>query len=463
VHIHDATTVNHDMDFRILAVFPLQELQTYTVFVLRIDYWGQVKVELIPGTQAEPERNLFVVIHRGHMRMLRAPRGVSCDRLLREMAKARVPLTDTPALGWQAYLEQGEAQDGQGPADPQRTCRCCKLDKAAAKPPHSPYRTGKSARADANWEFHCCWPRGGKRVGHDSTRLDTHYLPGAAVVLKEICAGTQGVTKAWEAQGGKASEAVELYEDPETQTKPRAHHDVTAAVVQQRLILEARDVLGANVWVLEPVCTSFCSLQRYNGGTRTRLCPEGDPARLSASEATGNAIATFTAQLFLEVLNAGKLPIVENPAPDGRYPSMWDMPCWKQILSRKDVKVVAFPMCAFQGQLPGAKPHEFILKRTWLVMAADACLVAAALGRQCPGVSKDHQHTTLMGWRPGASKSRCTEASAYPPNFCRELAKAIAEGTSVGPKPSTRGPDDGPPEYDDWGRCAGEWGGSAVN
>jgi len=80
VHIHDATTVNHDMDFRILAVFPLQEMQTYTVFVLRIGYWGQVKVELIPGAQAEPERNLFVVIHRGHMRMLRAPRGVSSAR-----------------------------------------------------------------------------------------------------------------------------------------------------------------------------------------------------------------------------------------------------------------------------------------------------------------------------------------------------------------------------------------------
>ena len=91
----------------------------------------------------------------------------------------------------------------------------------------------------------------------------------------------------------------------------------------------------ANVWFLAPVCTSFCSWAIHNGGTRTRSCPGGKQGGLTEAEVKGNAMAEFAAQLFEACLRTGKMVLCENPAPDGRYPKIWDLPCWQRLLQMR--------------------------------------------------------------------------------------------------------------------------------
>ena len=121
-----------------------------------------------------------------------------------------------------------------------------------------------------------------------------------------------------------AQEPVEYFEDPINRKGPREECNLLNPKVQEG-ILDEIDHGEANVWGFEPVCTSFCSWMRLNGGTRTSDHPEGvEP--LTQGERDGNRLACFTARAFARALDRGKFAWVENPAPDGLYPSMWDLP-----------------------------------------------------------------------------------------------------------------------------------------
>ena len=63
------------------------------------------------------------------------------------------------------------------------------------------------------------------------------------------------------------------------------------------------------------------------------------------SERDGNALARFTARAFTAALDRGLFAWVENPAPDGLYPSMWDLPEWRRILKCRDVLIIPFDFC----------------------------------------------------------------------------------------------------------------------
>eukprot|EP00969_Alexandrium_andersonii_P311993 13785139-Alexandrium_andersonii.AAC.1 len=64
----------------------------------------------------------------------------------------------------------------------------------------------------------------------------------------------------------------------------------------------ARDPNGPNVWILEPMRTSFCDFQALGTGTRTMEQPEGgaDGRELTEVEQVGNEAANFMAELFKE-------------------------------------------------------------------------------------------------------------------------------------------------------------------
>eukprot|EP00974_Lingulodinium_polyedra_P023875 2310906-Lingulodinium_polyedra.AAC.1 len=182
----------------------------------------------------------------------------------------------------------------------------------------------------------------------------------------------------------------------------------------------ARDPAGPNVFMLEPVCTSFCRFGLHNGGTRTFAQPEGDPARRTDSEERGNAIGSFHARLFGAVVDAGKFAVCEDPAPDGAYPKLWDLPGWQALLQRADVEVTAFDACAHGLRPLDGPATAFYRKKTWLVHRRCPGF-RARMGRHCPGISSQHQHVQLRGSRPGATRSRCAEAGAYPEAFCANL------------------------------------------
>ena len=162
--------------------------------------------------------------------------------------------------------------------------------------------------------------------------------------------------------------------------------------------------MKTNIWGFEPGCTSFCSWMCLNGGTRTFDHPEGvEP--LKQGERDGNCHARFTACAFERALDRGKFPWAENPAPDGIYPSLWDMQEWKRILARKDVMIVPFDFCE-HGHGPEDDPDARYRKRTWIV--ARACRrFARHIGRRCSG---QHRHAALKGPQPGTNVSRCKAA-----------------------------------------------------
>eukprot|EP00969_Alexandrium_andersonii_P109909 4849204-Alexandrium_andersonii.AAC.1 len=94
--------------------------------------------------------------------------------------------------------------------------------------------------------------------------------------------------------------------------------------------------------------------------------PEGGAGgrELTEAERVGNEAAAFAAELFKEVLEAGKFALVGNPAPSGRYPKLWSLPAWQQLLQRPGAEVTPWCFCAWGLGLPGSATERY-RKRTW--------------------------------------------------------------------------------------------------
>ena len=71
---HDALLPHHDKDFRCITLFTLLELADVTLRVWRVSHWSQLGLDTLLPPKAS-KRELHVMIHRGHMRTLRPPRG----------------------------------------------------------------------------------------------------------------------------------------------------------------------------------------------------------------------------------------------------------------------------------------------------------------------------------------------------------------------------------------------------
>ena len=279
------------------------------------------------------------------------------------------PPCDYLALGWEVLLDQAKGWAPEAFTQPARTCLSCKLlrqrtaqsdvraagDVAPIEPP-APV-AGETALALASWGLHAwspfCKPQ--------QDIPDKVKVPGARLVAREVFAGSARWTQDWTSRGQAAQEPVEYFEDPINRKGPREEYNLLDPKVQEGLLDEI-DHGETNVWGFEPVCTSFCSWMRLNGGTRTFDHPEGvEP--LKPGERDGNSHARFTAQAFERALDRGQFPWAENPAPDGIYPSMWDMQEWRRILARKDVMIVPFDFCE-HGHGPEDDPEARYRKRT---------------------------------------------------------------------------------------------------
>ena len=102
VYVHDLTTAHHEKDFRSLAVFPINDLQDVKVVVLRTDYRGGVIVESVVGPSWRPGGTVaWVLIHKGHMTLVRPPSEEVATTLLEEEEH-----TTTPAFGFHVLLAQ---------------------------------------------------------------------------------------------------------------------------------------------------------------------------------------------------------------------------------------------------------------------------------------------------------------------------------------------------------------------
>ena len=85
------------------AAFPSKSLEKHAVAVVRCDFYGRTITEVVVGAafNAEPINLVWLLIHRGHMRLLRPPPG----DMLAGLAQAESRILDLPSLGWEAFLE----------------------------------------------------------------------------------------------------------------------------------------------------------------------------------------------------------------------------------------------------------------------------------------------------------------------------------------------------------------------
>ncbi|CAE6959396.1 unnamed protein product [Symbiodinium sp. CCMP2592] len=408
IYTHDTVRANHDKDFRSLAVFPLAELEDCKLVVIRADYKGDVVVETVTGPLwRDGGWTLWTLIWRGHMVFLEPPPGMQAEVFL-----DRWQPYDTPALGFLFFWHTRHDQERTSPGVVQ--CRLCRGRKAGEAVVHVRRESNLAAAAIVG----CI--RAGSRPNFDKVSVR-----GASLCFQEVFAGAAVMTAAWAAAGIKVLEPVELWADPVNRVGYRPDHDLTKGEVQKRLLYLAGSG-DANVWWIASPCTSFCDWCAQNGGTRTFQCPwggQGDRPHKEV-ELQGNTLSKVGAELFLNALRNGAFPIAESSGKSGRYPKMWDLPWWREILRRPDVQFVEFPMCAFGLGPPDGEGYYH--HRTRLVFPRCEAF-AAALSRCCPGVGAAHRHVPLAGARPGAAQSRCAEAGVYPQEFVRTVVSTLQQ------------------------------------
>ena len=129
--------------------------------------------------------------------------------------------------------------------------------------------------------------------------------------------------------------------------RPRSDHDLLKPEAQEAHLDEAAAPPGpdaANLWHFGTPCTSFCSWNTLNGGSRTSAAPEGTGE--SEVEKTGNALAALTCRCCATLHQNGREFLFEASAPDGRYPKSWDLPCVQKMRKTTGARIV--PMCMYE-------------------------------------------------------------------------------------------------------------------
>ena len=438
VYTHDMIHAHHDKDFRSHAVFPVPELEDGKLVVIRANYLGNLVVETVTGSMwTEGGWLLWVLIWRGHMVVLEPPPAVNQIEVLEKWQPY-----DTPALGFLFFWHSRHDQERTSPG--RVVCRLCKGGrKAGDQSVVDPCASRRVSNLAAAAIVGC--------IKAGSTPLSPAIpVRGDEACLQEVFAGKAVLTQAWQQAGLPCMEPIEVFHDPHLRQGYIAACDLTLPHVVKDMLYSARRG-KANLWWYAPPCTSFCDWSLENGGTRTFEVPEGGAGGLPLKdvEQLGNNLSKAAAEGFLAGLETGAFPVAESTARSGRYPKMWDLPWWREILARPDVDFVEFPMCAF-----GLGPPEgdgFYHHRTRVVFRKCPAL-ATALSRRCPGVGGAHRHVTLKGSRPGAAVTRCAEAGVY----ADEFVKVVVEVLSAVLVPVGGGQTFSPQEFGDETRAAGE-------
>ena len=177
------------------------------------------------------------------------------------------------------------------------------------------------------------------------------------------------------------------------------------------------------------VCKSWSHLNTFNGGTRTKECPEGGAKgpRLPRQE-LGNQQIVMICHLCVLLHRSGYHFTIENPL--GSY--VWRFEPVQRLIEYlgDDCCIVDFDQCYFGLQLPGAEKHMFCQKSTRLLGNIQTL---KELGHRCPGRSSAHVHDHAFGSArvevsPGVfcNLSKAGAAGIYPVGLTAPWASASA-------------------------------------
>ena len=164
-----------------------------------------------------------------------------------------------------------------------------------------------------------------------------------------------------------------------------------------------------------------------------------------------NRLAEVTAAAIVAANDSGAAWMLENPADVGvagqvcywperaHYASLFDQPCIKSVLQATKARARIFAMCAF-----GAPWRKY----TTMYFGGSLREPSASLdSRGCSHGTRGH--AVRLDEHDAEGRSLATQASAYPPELCEELARLCAVAAAGGDLPRgewpVRAPSTSPP------------------
>lgn len=238
------------------------------------------------------------------------------------------------------------------------------------------------------------------------------FLGGAC---RECFAGGGGLSRAWARKG--------LWVEPPFECCPASGRYIRGRdldVSENRLRLEWEVRCGYLRYMhFALVCSTWGRAGVLNGGTRSRLSPDGSSSPL-LRETHANKQAAYVVRLCMLLHVCGGFFTIENPESSFLWASSF-------ILSIYDfcpTFCAVFSQCLYNIVLPSAPPDTYCKKDT-KVLANFADITA--LSRKCTGPSLHHHHEWAWGARKHKGRSICLAAAAgrYPRPLCEAWSEVI--------------------------------------
>lgn len=389
VFVHDALAPNHDKDFRTLQVLPPSVLSNVVLHVVLLDRFGNLSFEELRGKDIDHSAvHAWMLFHDSHARVLIPTVKFSAATLSQSANRS------LNAEGWELFLESGN-DDVLVQSQSAASCARCKKDNAFAD---ATRRAGRNAIADrpgleyllrtamfgSHLDFDCD-SKGGASKPQISEQPPVFQRPCFAwgPVFLEILAGLAPMTKAAKAAKHHTVPPIELYADPIARSSPQEASDLRRVDVQKSLYAQARAPPGPdspNAFIFQNPCGSFCDWMLLNKGTRTFANPDGDGSR--PTEVDANMFAAVTSATCETLELEGKLWVIEQQMPSGRYPKLIDLKRVKQMLHRTGARTLVTSMCMV-GKAPRDQPEARYRTRALLIYSPSLHPVLLAMRRTC--------------------------------------------------------------------------------
>ena len=109
--VHDLVHRDHDKDYRCLAAFPPTSAKHAACHILRVSHRGACSGESVYGWHFDDQTSphVWLLVHRGHMRLLIPPGNTLAERLQRA-PETSLGFAELYAAGWEAHLLAGSTE-----------------------------------------------------------------------------------------------------------------------------------------------------------------------------------------------------------------------------------------------------------------------------------------------------------------------------------------------------------------
>ena len=425
--IHDLVHRDHDKDYRSLAAFPPKAAEHLACHILRVSHRGVCLGETVYGWDfdASASPHVWLLVHRGHMRLL-IPPGRQGGADLHRAPALELGFAQIYAAGWEAHLLAGI---GDPPTVLAKSLEACPRCPSSGLDFQS-WRTGMETHAFGRA------PLPELKIGAEPVRaVETHDLENPTISTAELRDWLRGIptgsdqTTTLDACLTQGCDFLEVWGGAGRTTQAVTHRGGRALVIglawghdlgeaRQRAYLYAlmKRVRPRYVWLAFP-CTAFCCWVRLN---RSQGCD------LAARQREGKRHLRTTLQAAQLQRSLGGHVALENPLTS----LAWRDPAVAAELAQPPWLSVRLDQCSVGLTGPGGGLH---LKPTAIRTTCPA--MAQAMNLRCSG---DHAHETVEG--------KATSLSAmYSPQLARRIANVVVPtkipgGGSKFQSPDTREP-----------------------